>query len=229
MRLSRRNGRPRGLGSRDYLAIGARFTDRNDRSIPHALQRRPGHYTPTRYRTHPPVFALARSSSAAATGNQPEPSAALPCRMPTPASPKTMVATLITGAEQVEAAVAERLASAAMPVHTATNQPCPAPHGSLEVAGLGGQADGPSARGHRGGPGACGPEQGRGGLSAHGPVRAPASADGRLGGLSRRRARADDPASPLTPIRRNPATNVRLATADAESSPISCRLMCTIR
>ena len=31
------------------------------------------------------------------------------------------------------------------------------------------------------GPRACGPEQGRGGLSAHGPVRAPASAHARLG------------------------------------------------
>ena len=45
-------------------------------------------------------------------------------------------------------------------------------------------------------PRTCGPEQGRGSLSAHGPVRAPASAHGRLGGLRCRRelslgARAD--------------------------------------
>ena len=46
----------------------------------------------------------------------------------------------------------------------------------VELSGLGGRGDGSSARGHRGGAGACGPEQGRGGLSAHGPVRVPASA-----------------------------------------------------
>ena len=52
---------------------------------------------------------------------------------------------------------------------------------SVELSRLGGRGDGPSARGRRGGARACGPEQGRGGLRPLGPVRAPASADGRLG------------------------------------------------
>ena len=46
--------------------------------------------------------------------------------------------------------------------------------------------DRPSAGGHRGGAGARRPEQGGGGLRAVGPVRAPAAAHGRLGGVSRR-------------------------------------------
>ena len=54
----------------------------------------------------------------------------------------------------------------------------------FELSGLGGRRDGSSARSHRSGAGACGPEQSRGGLSAHGPVRAPTPTDGRLGCLS---------------------------------------------
>ena len=53
----------------------------------------------------------------------------------------------------------------------------------IQFPGLGGRGNGPSPRGDRGGPGACGPEQGRGGLCALGPVRAPAPAHGRLGRL----------------------------------------------
>ena len=48
-----------------------------------------------------------------------------------------------------------------------------APRVSLQLPRLGGRGDESSARGHRSGPRTCGPEQGRGSLSAHGPVRAP--------------------------------------------------------
>ena len=54
------------------------------------------------------------------------------------------------------------------------------------VPGLGCRADRPSAGGHRGGAGARGPEQGRSGLRAVGPVRAAAAAHGRLGDVLRR-------------------------------------------
>ena len=50
----------------------------------------------------------------------------------------------------------------------------------------GGRGDGSSPGCHRGGPGACGPEPGRGGLCPLGPVRAPAYPDGRLGRLPQR-------------------------------------------
>ena len=49
------------------------------------------------------------------------------------------------------------------------------PHGfRSSFPGLGGRGNGSSPRGHRGSLGARRPEQGRGSLSAHGPVRAPA-------------------------------------------------------
>ena len=50
----------------------------------------------------------------------------------------------------------------------------------IVVPGLGDRGDGPSAGGRRGGAGALGPQPGRGGLSAVGPVRAPAAAHERL-------------------------------------------------
>ena len=55
----------------------------------------------------------------------------------------------------------------------------------LVVPGLGGGEDRPSAGGDRGGAGARGGQPDRGGLRALGPVRAPAAADGRVGGVSR--------------------------------------------
>ena len=71
---------------------------------------------------------------------------------------------------------------------------------SLELPGLGGRRDGSSARGHRGSPRACGPEQGRGGLSANGPVRPPVCLDGRLDGLlGRREQRPGGRIEPLIP------------------------------
>ena len=54
----------------------------------------------------------------------------------------------------------------------------------VQLPGLGGRGDGPSARGRRGGAGAQSPESGRGGLRPLGPVRAAAAAHGRLGRLS---------------------------------------------
>ena len=68
----------------------------------------------------------------------------------------------------------------------------------LVVPGLGGREDRPSACGHRGGAGACSPEQGGGGLCSVGPVRAPAAADGRLVGVSR----ASNPSSTLNDLRK---------------------------
>ena len=65
--------------------------------------------------------------------------------------------------------------------------PCRCARLPLVVPGLGGGEDGPPAGGHRGGAGARGAEQGRGGVREVGPVRAAAAADGRLGGLCRRR------------------------------------------
>ena len=58
---------------------------------------------------------------------------------------------------------------------------------SVVVQGLGGRRDGPLPRSRRGSPGPCGPEPGRGRLHALRLVRAPPSAHGRLGGLSRGR------------------------------------------
>ena len=59
------------------------------------------------------------------------------------------------------------------------------PHGfRSSFRDWGGRGDESSARGHRSGPRTCGPEQGRGSLSAHGPIRPPTSAHGRLGCLS---------------------------------------------
>ena len=46
------------------------------------------------------------------------------------------------------------------------------------------EGNGSSARGHRSGPRTCGPEQGRGSLSAHRPVRPTTSTYGRLGSVS---------------------------------------------
>ena len=57
----------------------------------------------------------------------------------------------------------------------------------VELPRLGGRRDEPSPRVSGGWVGACGPEQGRGGVSAHGLVRALTSAHGRLGGVSGRR------------------------------------------
>ena len=57
----------------------------------------------------------------------------------------------------------------------------------VQLPGLGGRGDGPSARGRRGGAGAQSPESGRGGLRPLGPVRAAAAAHGRLGRLPHRR------------------------------------------
>ena len=57
----------------------------------------------------------------------------------------------------------------------------------VEFPGLGGRRYGSSPRGRGGGAGTQGPKPGRGGLPAHGSVRAPASAHGRLGGLPGRR------------------------------------------
>ena len=58
-----------------------------------------------------------------------------------------------------------------------------APRVPVLVPRLGGRRDGSSPRGGGGGAGAQGPQPGRSGLSAHGPVRAPAPAHGRLGEL----------------------------------------------
>ena len=51
----------------------------------------------------------------------------------------------------------------------------------VDVPGLGGRGDGPSARGHRGGARPRGRQQGRGGVRAAGPVRAAAAPHGQLG------------------------------------------------
>ncbi len=72
------------------------------------------------------------------------------------------------------------------------------------VPGLGGREDRPPPGGRRGGAGACREEQGRGGVPAHRPVRAPASADGRVGGVSRGPERKHRSLSPLTGNRRSP-------------------------
>ena len=72
----------------------------------------------------------------------------------------------------------------------------------VQLSGLGGRGNGPSARGDRGGAGARGPEQGRGRVSAHGPVRAPPSADERLGRVSG--PRASRPGGRSQPLRRDP-------------------------
>ena len=66
-----------------------------------------------------------------------------------------------------------------------------APWIPVELSGLGGRGDGPSARGCRGGLGSRRAEQGRGGLPANGPVRAAAAAHERLGGVSGGRALRD--------------------------------------
>ena len=66
------------------------------------------------------------------------------------------------------------------------------------VPGLGGGADQPPAGGHRGGAGACGAEQGRGGVCAVGPVRASPAVDGRMGRVPGRRAASGGLAAMLT-------------------------------
>ena len=63
----------------------------------------------------------------------------------------------------------------------------------LDFPGLGGRGNGSSPGGDRGGPGACGPKQGRGGLCPLGPVRASAYPDGRLGSLHQWRTWAGNP------------------------------------
>ena len=55
----------------------------------------------------------------------------------------------------------------------------------FQLPGLSGRGDRPPARGHRGGACPCRCEPRRGGLCAVGPVRAAATADGRLGGVPR--------------------------------------------
>ena len=72
----------------------------------------------------------------------------------------------------------------------------------VQLPGLGGRGDGPSARGRRGGAGAQSPESGRGGLRPLGPVRAAAAADERLGGLPHRRTPPGGVVAALTPYRR---------------------------
>ena len=73
---------------------------------------------------------------------------------------------------------------------------------SLELPRLGGRGDGSSrARSSTQPWRTCGPEQGRGSLSAHGLIRPPTSAHGRLGGLpGRRDSRTGGRAAPpMTP------------------------------
>ena len=60
----------------------------------------------------------------------------------------------------------------------------------IQLPGLGGRGDGPSARGRRGGAGAQGPESGRGSLRPLGLVRTAAAVDERLGRLPQWSARA---------------------------------------
>ena len=94
----------------------------------------------------------------------------------------------------------------------------------LELSGLGGRRDGSSARGHRSGPRACGPEQSRGGLSAHGPIRASAPAHERLGGVpGRQESRPGGRTGPL--ICRLCLNTARLISAeiDRRSVPVERR------
>ena len=65
--------------------------------------------------------------------------------------------------------------------------------------GLGGRGDHSAARGRRGGPGARGPGQGRGGVCPLGPVRAAAPADERVGGLSEWGGRVGRPVAAVKP------------------------------
>ena len=69
------------------------------------------------------------------------------------------------------------------------------------VPGLGGRGDRSSTRGGGGGAGAQGPQPGRGSVPAHGSVRAPASADERLGRVSGPRASRIGGRSDPRPIR----------------------------
>ena len=92
-----------------------------------------------------------------------------------------------------------------------------APRVSLQLPRLGGRGDESSARGHRSGPRTCGPEQGRGSLSVHGPIRPPTSAHGRLGKLpSRRASRTGGRAEP--PMTHRPLDTRRSATASADTA-----------
>ena len=86
----------------------------------------------------------------------------------------------------------------------------------VQLPGLGGRGDEPSARGRRGGAGAQSPESGRGGLRPLGPVRAAAAAHGRLGRLPHRRTPTGGVVAALTPYRRWGLDPSRAATITPE-------------